>query len=112
MFGERLRTARLRKGLSQKDLQSLLDVGVNAISSWETGKNVPEAETVARIANVLSTSTDYLLGLTPDPSSAEGRADELNRDERMVVGLLRQGRIVEAVQWITFSYLPPPEDHS
>ncbi len=49
-FGERLRAARLAKGLSQRDLGLLLGVHTNTVRSWELGHNIPSNSAHERIA--------------------------------------------------------------
>ena len=39
-----------------------------AISTWKTKGSTPKGEAVARIADMLTVSTDYLLGRTDDPT--------------------------------------------
>ncbi|MGB9826072.1 MAG: helix-turn-helix domain-containing protein [Desulfofundulus sp.] len=68
MFSERLKEARKKKNLLQKELATLLGVSRTTVTSWENGTRVPEFETLRRIADVLEVSVDYLLGRTDDPS--------------------------------------------
>lgn len=46
----------------------MLDTTRATISIWGTKKTTPKGETVARIADVLHVSADYLLGRTDDPT--------------------------------------------
>ena len=43
-IGERIRAARKAKGLSQEQLGEKLDISFQAVSSWETGKFIPDSE--------------------------------------------------------------------
>ena len=58
----RLRKLRLKAGLSQADLAEMVNVHQTAVSQWETGKNSPDVEVLKKLADILSTTTDYLLG--------------------------------------------------
>lgn len=62
-LGDRIRTARLRAGLSQAELADELGTTQSVVSKWESGARVPNAESVGRLASTLSVSTDWLLGL-------------------------------------------------
>ena len=47
-----------------------LDIAQTTVSGWENGAKRPSVDTVVRIADILSVSTDYLLGRTDNPLSA------------------------------------------
>lgn len=74
-FSSALREARKKKRLSQAELASRLGITQQAVGKWESGKSSPDPATVARIAEILGTSTDYLLGLH-QPSPEANRAIE------------------------------------
>lgn len=61
MFKDRLKTARKDAGLSQATLAKELFVSQQAIAKWETGRATPNPEMLAKIANVLNVSIDFLL---------------------------------------------------
>lgn len=65
MFSQRLKTLRKSCGLSQKSLAAQLEVTQQAVGKWETGRSTPDPATVARLAELLGTTTDCLLGVTP-----------------------------------------------
>ena len=59
-IGERIRAARLRKGLSQMELGEKLGVSFQAVSSWETGKFIPDPDHLPQLADTLDLSLDAL----------------------------------------------------
>ena len=63
-FAELLKQCRKQQGMSQADLASKLGVTQQAVGKWESGKSSPDPATVAKIAELLSTTADYLLGCT------------------------------------------------
>ena len=63
MFSERLREARKAKHYSQAEVSRLLGVTQQAVGKWETGRSTPDPQTVARLAEILDTTADMLLGL-------------------------------------------------
>ena len=73
-FPELLRQCRKQKHMSQAELASLLGVTQQAVGKWESGKSSPDPTTVAKLAEILDTTADYLLGLF-DPT-AEGHTEE------------------------------------
>ena len=64
MFPQRLKQLRKEAGLSQKSLSEHLGVTQQAVGKWETGRSSPDPATLARLASLLNTSADYLLGIT------------------------------------------------
>lgn len=56
-----LRSARKEKGLTMKELGTLVGVSESAISQYETGKREMDFETLLKIGEILECSTDYLL---------------------------------------------------
>lgn len=77
------RIEELRKdfGMSQASLGKLLNVSQQAVAKWEKGIAEPDSNNIARISKLFNVSTDYLLGLTdnPTPSKKEyTEQDELN----------------------------------
>lgn len=61
-LGERIKSARIHRGLTQQHIASLLGVSAQAVSKWERGENAPDLFTMPPLAAVLNTSVDLLLG--------------------------------------------------
>lgn len=57
----RIKAARITRGLSQKELATDLGVVQSAVSQWETGRTEPDFATTRKIANILGVSVDYLI---------------------------------------------------
>ena len=60
MIGERIKAARKSKGLSQEQLGERLDISFQAVSSWETGKFIPDSDHLPALAKALDLSLDAL----------------------------------------------------
>ena len=60
-FSELLKQCRKKQGVSQAELAAKLGVTQQAVGKWESGKSSPDPATVARIAEILSTTADFLL---------------------------------------------------
>ena len=60
-FGEKLKEARQKAGLSQEQLSEKLHVSRSAVAKWETGKGMPDIENLKAAAQLLNVSIDYLL---------------------------------------------------
>ncbi|WP_448575369.1 helix-turn-helix domain-containing protein [Thermomicrobium sp.] len=61
-FGQRLRLARRRAGLTQEELARRAGLTVGAYRRVERGRVHPYAGTVVALARALEVSTDWLLG--------------------------------------------------
>jgi transcriptional regulator with XRE-family HTH domain len=61
-FAERLRELRTGNRISQQKLAKMLFVDRSTVASWETGRRIPDAAMISRIANCLGTDVSDLLG--------------------------------------------------
>lgn len=75
--GQRIKTARERKNMTQEDLAALIDISPAHISVIERGTKIPRIDTFAAIANALGVSADELLVDVVDHASS-GVASELS----------------------------------
>ena len=82
-FNENLKEARLKSGLSQKDLSENIGVAKSTYSLYESGKREPNVDTIKKIASALNVSADMLLGLEAEPTTlaAPFDGDEYTEDE-------------------------------
>ncbi len=62
-FPQRLRECRKACNKTQQQLSDCLGYNCATISNYETGKNEPSFRDLVRIAEILDTSIDYLLGI-------------------------------------------------
>ncbi len=60
--GARVREARTRAGLTQREVSELLGVSAHTVWCWEAGKTKPSADHVVELASRCGVSTDWLLG--------------------------------------------------
>lgn len=96
MFAERLKQARKSKKMSQAEVSRLLGVTQQAVGKWETGRSTPDPQTVARLAEILNTTADTLLGLVEAPQedpAAVGRHafSRYTQCQIPIVGTVRAG---------------------
>ncbi len=59
-FASRLRLLRCQKGLTQQQVAKTLSLTVQAVSKWETGKNLPDIALLPEIADLYGVSIDEL----------------------------------------------------
>lgn len=59
---EKLKTLRMKYGLSQKEVASRLDISPSIVSGYETGERTPSTENLLALSYLYKCTTDYLLG--------------------------------------------------
>lgn len=62
-FGERLAKLRESKGWLQRDVAFRMSVKANTISNWEKGISRPNLDQICQLCQVLTVTSDHLLGL-------------------------------------------------
>lgn len=62
-FANKLKLLRLQKGLSQKEIASILCITPTAYSNYEQGIRFPSYQIIIVICKLFNVSSDYLLGL-------------------------------------------------
>jgi transcriptional regulator with XRE-family HTH domain len=61
-FGQRLREARIRAGMSQSDVEEISGIPKARLSRYENGHVAPSIQTLERLASALGVSEASLLG--------------------------------------------------
>jgi len=87
-FHQRLKQLRTKKGLSKGELATLATVHYSQIGRYEEKGATPSADVMAKIANALSVSSDFLMN---------GSSDELANSSLTDKELLNQFKAVEAM---------------
>lgn len=63
-MGEKLKSLRIEKKLTQKQVADRIGLAISAVSSYESGSRYPSYDILIRLAHIFHVSTDYLLGMT------------------------------------------------
>lgn len=63
-MGEKLRSLRTEKKLTQKQVADRIGLAISAVSSYESGSRYPSYDALIKLARIFHVSTDYLLGMT------------------------------------------------
>lgn len=72
MFNKCLHDTRIKKGYTAQQMADILGISIRAYRFYEAGSREPNLSTLAKMADVLDVSTDYLLCR----NSHEGFVDE------------------------------------
>ena len=70
----KIKELRIKAGMTQSELSSLLGIAQNTLSYWEQNKYQPDNDTLLKLANIFNVTLDYLLGR--ETSGNISRADE------------------------------------
>jgi transcriptional regulator with XRE-family HTH domain len=100
MRGDRIRKLREELGWTQEMLCERLELPILAMNRYENNKTAPDANKLARIAEALGCSTDYLTGLTDDPTPRRLGTAELKAKERVALSAWRRGDRIDAIKVI------------
>mgnify|MGYP004496172495 FL=1 len=60
-INDRIFTLRTQAGISQQRLADDLKLSRRAVSLWETGRRIPDIQSVLLLANYFQVSLDYLV---------------------------------------------------
>ena len=63
-MGEKLKSLRIEKKLTQKQVADRIGLAISAVSSYESGTRYPSYDVLVKLALIFHVSTDYLLGMT------------------------------------------------
>ena len=58
--------ARKRTGMTQAEVAKRLGVNQSSVAYWETGRNIPRASMLVKLADLYCCSMDQLLGREPN----------------------------------------------
>lgn len=63
-MGNKLKSLRIEKKLTQKQVADRIGLAISAVSSYESGSRYPSYDVLVKLARMFHVSTDYLLGIT------------------------------------------------
>lgn len=84
-MGEKLRTLRTEKNLTQRQVADRIGLAISAVSSYESGTRYPSYDVLVKLARIFHVSTDYLFGIT---NTRNIDVDGLNDNEIELVSQL------------------------
>lgn len=65
-LGEKIKTARNAKGMTQKKLAEIVGVKHNSVCDWEKGKSKPDPDMIELLCGALEVTPTYLVGSKSD----------------------------------------------
>lgn len=92
MFQIVLKNLREQRGISQAGLANRLGVGQSAVGNWESGRTMPTASMMQKIASFFDVSVDYLCGISSIKNPAKPNSIRI-----AVLGDVAAGIPIEAI---------------
>lgn len=92
LFAERLKKLRDERGYTQGDLAKHLGVSQPTIVEYETGKKMPRPDKLIKLAQLLGTSVDYLLGETDEKEPMDEIKKEIESSTPDLLEILKRTR--------------------
>ena len=75
-LGKRIVRYRKQMGMTQDQLAERLGVTAQAVSKWENDQSCPDITTLPKLAAIFETTTDTLLGISPELPVREATVEE------------------------------------
>ncbi|MCD8160012.1 MAG: helix-turn-helix domain-containing protein [Clostridiales bacterium] len=94
-FGDRLKTLRTQKNLTQQQLADRLGLTKSVISAYETQLHRPSYETLVQLSRIFRVSTDYLLGVERSADDFLDISGLTEEEKQALRGLVRAMRAEE-----------------
>lgn len=116
-IGSRIKERRKKLGLTQKELASKINEGIDPddaphtqISNWENGSKIPGTEALARLCNALDCDIEYLLGAIEEERRATHDAVEytgLSKDAIETVSKIKEAGGVMGLEILSLLLTTP-----
>lgn len=88
MIGDRMKSLRIERGLTQAELAKQLNLSITAISHYEGGLREPNSNIIISYSKFFDVSTDYILELSEfkNYKSNQGRTNQLIKNLLDLIG--------------------------
>lgn len=94
MFGVRLKTLRMQRGLTQQVVADTLQVDRTTYTKYEAGRVSPDQQGLSHLADIFGVTVDFLLGREFIPLTAVADAPDaiaaLTPQEKVLLQMFRQ----------------------
>lgn len=103
----RLKEARKSAGLTQKEVATVVGVNQNTYSYWENGKTKIDSESLAKLSELFSVTTDFLLDKAPCKTTVDSVNDKsaVRSDEEKLLGVYNSLDQESKTQLMSVAYL-------
>ena len=113
-LGEKIQRLRKESGMSQEQLAEGVTVSRQAVSKWELGESMPDAENLIQLSNLFNVSIDFLLkdseyapAAAEDAASVQAAVALPDKWALVAVGCVTAGLTTAFVGWLTVQTFVP-----
>lgn len=103
MYGEKIKTKRREKNLSQEDLARELGITRQAISKWETDKATPTTTNLRELSEVFGVDMAYFIGEADSEKKVDNK-EEKDEVEEIKEEKLSKKKLIGKGLWDIFIY--------
>ncbi|MDE5978205.1 MAG: helix-turn-helix domain-containing protein [Turicibacter sp.] len=82
-LGEKIKIARINKGLKQSELSDLLGVRSTAISSWENNLSKPDVNKIEIMCSIFEVSPNYFFNIKSKNSFTNNEIDLIEKYRKL-----------------------------
>ena len=99
-IGERIIFLREKQRMSQKELATRLQITAASLSRYENNIHEPKSDILIRLAQILDTNTDFILGLDPNynTKSLQQSFNILTPEEEQMLKHYRQLNFIDQIK--------------
>lgn len=96
LIGERIKSERIKKDLSQEQLGKLLGVSKVSVCGYETGNRIPNMATFIKLVDILDIDPNYLLGRDTNVinDKDESYVIKMAKDDIIIVNEIKKNRVL------------------
>ncbi|WP_051533400.1 helix-turn-helix domain-containing protein [Anaerovibrio sp. RM50] len=109
-IGARLKSAREKCRLMQKDVSERTGIGYRNISHWENDRTQPSPSDLRTLADLYGVSTDWILGIDSKPSASQGIMGMLFKDDPKMRAVIKDIKFDGSINHMGKNYKPSEQD--
>lgn len=102
-ISEKIRTLRKSKGMSQEELAGQVNISRQAVSRWENGTALPDADNIVQLSKLFGVTTDYLL---MDSYESDEDSPKIKENNKILHANLTSLAIILQVTFLNICMLP------
>lgn len=110
-IGNKIKNLRMKAGMTQAQLAIVLKLSPSTIGMYEQNRREPDLISLIKLARYFQVSTDYLLGITENPSTqAMACGQSLTETEQLLLESYRRNADLRGtIDLVLTLNSPPPE---
>ena len=106
---EKIRTLRKSKGMSQEELAGQVNISRQAVSRWENGTALPDADNIVQLSKLFGVTTDYLL---MDSYESDEDSPKIKENNKILRANLTSLAIILQATFLNICMLPREDQNT